>query len=163
MSLKDNELFLLRQLELESRPTSLIDLKAKLGDRFRERSVRRWLSSLVSEGSVKKIGQKRGTKYFAVDFTPKVMAFDEIRVRYRQQRRALIREVILREMMSNVSDAYIAEEANKLVPIAARDEFIKDAKEDLIEMNQSRLVVFGVSPEQLAKWVQKNKKNFSIG
>jgi Fic family protein len=64
MSLRDNKLAVLRQLGQESEPISLPDLLHKLGYEFKERSVRRWLSELIEEGIVKKIGQKRGTKYF---------------------------------------------------------------------------------------------------
>ncbi|MCP5491767.1 MAG: Fic family protein [Chlamydiales bacterium] len=65
MSLRDNKMAVLRQLGLESEPISLPDLLAKLGDGFKERSVRRWLDLLIQEGAVTKIGQKRGTKYLA--------------------------------------------------------------------------------------------------
>lgn len=63
MSLRDNKMLVLRQLGLESEPISLPELLKRLGDGFKERSVRRWLDLLVEEGAVKKIGQKRGTKY----------------------------------------------------------------------------------------------------
>lgn len=65
MSLRDNKMAILRQLGLESEPISLPELMLKLGEEFKERSVRRWLGLLVEEGVVKKIGQKRGTKYIA--------------------------------------------------------------------------------------------------
>ena len=65
MSLRDNKMAVLRQLGLESEPIGLPELMLRLGEGFKERSVRRWLGLLVEEGSVKKIGQKRGTKYFA--------------------------------------------------------------------------------------------------
>ncbi len=66
MSLRDNKMLILRQLGQESVPITLSDLLQKLGEGFKERSVRRWLSQLVHEGAVKKIGQKRGTKYLAM-------------------------------------------------------------------------------------------------
>lgn len=94
----------------------------------------------------------------AYDSTLKAMGFDEVRVRYRQERRALIREVILQEMTENTLEMYLEEEASKLVPIAVRDEFIKDAKEDLLEMDESRLAGLGVSPDQLVKWASKMRK-----
>lgn len=65
MSLRDNKMAVLRQLGLESDPISLPELMLRLGEGFKERSVRRWLGLLVEEGAVKKIGQKRGTKYLA--------------------------------------------------------------------------------------------------
>lgn len=66
MSLRDNKMLILRQLGLESKPISLNELLVKMGNNYKERSVRRWLDLLVSEGSVRKIGQKRGTKYITV-------------------------------------------------------------------------------------------------
>ncbi|MEN9654295.1 MAG: hypothetical protein RL235_407, partial [Chlamydiota bacterium] len=63
MSLRDNKMAVLRQLGLESEPISLPKLMCELGEGFKERSVRRWLHLLVAEGTVRKIGQRRGTKY----------------------------------------------------------------------------------------------------
>ncbi len=65
MSLRDNKMVVLRQLGLESEPISLPELMLRLGEGFKKRSVRRWLGLLVEAGAVKKIGQKRGTKYIA--------------------------------------------------------------------------------------------------
>ena len=65
MSLRDNKMAVLRQLGLEPEPISLPELMLKLGKGFKTRSVRRWLSLLVEEGTVRKIGKKRGTKYIA--------------------------------------------------------------------------------------------------
>lgn len=66
MSLRDNKMVVLRQLGLESEPIGLPDLMTRLGEAFKERSVRRWLHLLVVQGAVRKIGQKRGTKYIVV-------------------------------------------------------------------------------------------------
>ena len=65
MNLRNNKMAVLRQLGLESEPISLPELVLRLGEGFKERSVRRWLGLLIKEGAAKKIGQKRGTKYFA--------------------------------------------------------------------------------------------------
>lgn len=73
MSLRDNKMAVLRQLGLESEPIGLPELMLRLGEGFKERSVRRWLGLLVEEGVVKKIGQKRGTKYLAAG-RPEVIA-----------------------------------------------------------------------------------------
>lgn len=61
--MRDKKLIILRQLNQESEPISLAELLPKLGDAFKERSVRRWLNEFIQEGIVKKIGQKRGTRY----------------------------------------------------------------------------------------------------
>lgn len=51
------------QLSQELEPIGLPDLLGKLGEEYVERSARRWLTELVTEGFVQKFGQKRGTKY----------------------------------------------------------------------------------------------------
>jgi DNA-binding IclR family transcriptional regulator len=60
MSLRDNKLTVLRQLGQESEPISLSNLLHKLGNQFKERSVRRWLSELIQEGIVKKSAKREG-------------------------------------------------------------------------------------------------------
>ena len=76
MSLRDNKMAVLRQLGLEFEPISLSELMLRLGKGFRERSVRRWLCLLVEEGTVKKIGQKRGTIVELVEnFTNRALDF----------------------------------------------------------------------------------------
>ena len=61
MSLRDNKMIVLRLLGLEFEPIGLPELMHKLGESFKERSVRRWLYLLIEEGDVRKIGHKRGT------------------------------------------------------------------------------------------------------
>ena len=72
MSLRDNKMAILRELGLTSEPTSLPELLHRLGPEFKERSVRRWLTLLIQEGSVKKTGSRRGTKYFAAERSTKI-------------------------------------------------------------------------------------------
>src|SRR5437773_2322071 len=66
MSLRDNKMAILRQLGVESEPIGMPDLMLRLGEGFKERSVRRWLNLLVRDGAVEQIGRKRATKYIAV-------------------------------------------------------------------------------------------------
>lgn len=88
----------------------------------------------------------------AYDSTVKAMGFDEIRVRYRQERRAVIRKVILRGLSGNDLEAYVKEEAGKLIPATACDAFIEDVAEDLLQMDENSLAGLGVSPDQLETW-----------
>lgn len=53
----------LHQLSQEAESIGLRDLLDKLGSEYSERSVRRWLSEMVDEGLVDKVGHKKGTKY----------------------------------------------------------------------------------------------------
>jgi len=93
----------------------------------------------------------------AYDSTLRAMGFDEVRVRYRQERRALIREIILQEIVGTALEAYVSEEANKLVPMIAREDFIQDVKEDLEELDESRLGGLGVTNDQLNSGIKKLK------
>jgi DNA-binding IclR family transcriptional regulator len=63
MNIKDKKMAVLHQLSQESEPIGLSELLDKLGNEYPERSVRRWLSEMVAEGLVDKIGHKKGTKY----------------------------------------------------------------------------------------------------
>ena len=91
----------------------------------------------------------------AYDSTVKALGFDEVRVRYRQQRRAVVREVILRSFLGEEMRQFAVAEADRQVPEADRDAFIDDVLEDLEQMDESRLAGLGVTPEQLAEWQHK--------
>ncbi len=87
------------------------------------------------------------------DSTLKSIGFDEIRVRYRSQRRALIREVILNRLAGSSLQNYIASQAPKLVGEEISSAFLEDVLEDLKEMEISRLAGLGVTPDELNAWL----------
>jgi fido (protein-threonine AMPylation protein) len=88
----------------------------------------------------------------AYDSTVKAMGFDEVRVRYRQERRAVVREVILRALIGEDMRKFVSAEASGRVPTMDRKEFVEDVLEDLEQMEESWLAGLGVTPEQLKKW-----------
>ena len=88
----------------------------------------------------------------AYDSTVKAIGFDEVRVRYRQERRALVGEVILQGLVGEGMREYVEEEAQRRVPLKVRREFKEDVLEDLEQMDESRLAGLGVTPEQLRQW-----------
>jgi hypothetical protein len=89
------------------------------------------------------------------DSTVKTLGYDEIRVRYRQQRRQLIRDIILNgltgEALSNYISSHVAEFAKEEDKAAV----MKDIEDDLQEINESRLVGLGVTPDELRSWLKK--------
>lgn len=85
----------------------------------------------------------------AYDSTIKALGFDEIRVRYRQERRAVIRDVITKRLTGDVLKNYVIAQAQKLVPTKACPSFVEDIMEDLTYMDESRLAGLGISPDQL--------------
>lgn len=66
MNTKNKKLAVLHQLSQESEPISLPELLEKLRREYPERSVRRWLSEMITEGLISKVGQKKATKYQVV-------------------------------------------------------------------------------------------------
>jgi Fic family protein len=94
----------------------------------------------------------------AYDSTVKALGFDEVRVRYRQQRREVIREVILKRLVGTKMKKTISAEAEKHIPKPNQQTFINHALEDLKHMDESRSAGLGISPDELAKWLQFNRK-----
>ncbi len=82
------------------------------------------------------------------DETVKAVGFDEVRVRYRTERRALLRRIILGEL----KERDVSLEAVKIIPKEALQLFIEDVSEDLRDMDPSRIVGLGITLEQLNYW-----------
>ena len=57
MSSEAKKVAVFKQLDQEIEPITLQQLLQKLGLAYPERSVRRWLMDMVSEGLIKKIGR----------------------------------------------------------------------------------------------------------
>lgn len=157
MNTRDKKFTVLHLLSKENEPIGLPQLLAKLGNGYVERTLRRWLAELVSEGLVNKQGEKRGSKYQAMSKSHKntlvpSVGIDEVRVRYRQQRRELIRHIILNGIVGKGIIDYVALETSRLVAAEDRKAFVEDVMEDLKEMDFSRLAGLGVTEEQLEYW-----------
>ena len=83
------------------------------------------------------------------------MGFDEIRVRYRSQRRATIRTIIEKNLTEAEIITFI--ENQKEIPAIDRARFTRTVLEDLEHIDQSRIAGLGITPEQLELW-KKSKK-----
>jgi fido (protein-threonine AMPylation protein) len=88
------------------------------------------------------------------DSTIKAMGFDEMRVRYRQQRRAILRELILRGLVGEAMQNYIQDQTNKLIKEEDRFNFLEDLMEDIREIDAVRIAGLGVTLDQLNGWIQ---------
>ncbi len=89
------------------------------------------------------------------DSTIKAIGFDEVRVRYRQERRAIIRNIILHQLTDDGMKDYIDSQTKKLIPENDREAFIADIMEDLHMMNGNRIAGLGITLDQLADWSKK--------
>lgn len=90
----------------------------------------------------------------AYDSTVKAMEFDEVRVRYRQERRRAIREIILSQLIGTHLQEFIQSEAIKNIPKQAQNSFIEDIFEDLEQIDESRLAGLGITIEEVTNWLR---------
>ena len=88
------------------------------------------------------------------DSTVKAIGFDEIRVRYRKERRALIRDIILDKLSRDHVKMYIDSYADRMIPEKDQSAFFTDVEEDLQQMDQSRMVGLGITSAELEAWLK---------
>ena len=92
------------------------------------------------------------------DSTVKALGFDYVRVRYRQTRREVIREIILDRLSGEEIKIRASDRARRLGVLQEnRSDFIEDVLEDLKEMDQSRMAGLGITLEQLQIWLDAQK------
>ena len=87
------------------------------------------------------------------DATVEALGFDEIRVRYRQQRRRVVAHIITNLLTGKALSAYLAEEAATAVPADHRARFLATIREDLAQISPQRLAGLGVTRQQLGRWL----------
>ena len=91
------------------------------------------------------------------DSTVKDVKVDEIRVRTRAQRRALIRKIIESQSVGSEMHA-LAKAAAQKIPPEERAAFLEDLYEDLDQMDLSRIVGLGVTSEELELWLKSYRE-----
>lgn len=91
------------------------------------------------------------------DSTVKAIGFDEVRVRYREQRRTIIRNIILNNLSGTTMKEYISDQTLKLTKEEDRMSFFEDIMEDLKEIDLSRIAGLGITPAQLNAWIDAQK------
>ncbi len=63
MAKSNNKQLIINVLQEEGQPLNAKSITEKIHQNVSDRSLRRWLSELVNEGKIERIGQKRGTLY----------------------------------------------------------------------------------------------------
>ena len=91
------------------------------------------------------------------DSTVKKMGFNEIRARYRQERRALIRHIIEKKMIDKKMNTYISSQTKKLIKKQDQKSFIEDIFDDLRDIDDARIVGLGITRQQLHEWLRSRK------
>lgn len=93
------------------------------------------------------------------DVTAESLGFDEIRVRYRQQRREIIKEIIVDQLVGESIQTHIDSRTAQLIPEKYREDFTEDINEDLCEISPQRIAGMGITQQQLQRWIQLREKN----
>lgn len=88
------------------------------------------------------------------DATVEAFGFDELRVLYRQQRRAALRYIITQKLTGDALEGYITHDAVSQIPTVHQETFIEDLREDLKELSFPRIAGLGITAEQLEQWLK---------
>lgn len=88
----------------------------------------------------------------AYDLTVQAVGFDEIRARYRQQRRAILRQIIENRLYGDPMREFIDHQIKTQIPPQDQAECIEDILEDIEHLDHSRIVGLGIAPDQLQEW-----------
>ena len=87
------------------------------------------------------------------DATVESMEFDEIRVRYRQQRRDLVRHIISTKVAGDKLTTYIANYSERNIPANDVDAFHKSVADELKEIGPHRIAGMGITVTELSEWL----------
>ncbi len=87
------------------------------------------------------------------DATAESLGFNEVRVRYRQQRRDIIRHIILQLLKEKSLMNYINSETANKIPEKNQEAFKKCLLEDLKEIGPQKIAGLGISAQELRAWL----------
>jgi len=90
----------------------------------------------------------------AYDATVRDVKFDALRVRYRQQRRAITREIITKRLVGDLMLHYIDISLASCIPQSDFNDVKEDILEDLNRMDSISIAGLGISQEELALWLK---------
>lgn len=86
------------------------------------------------------------------DADAEAIGYDEVRVRFRQMRRRIIRHIIVNQLISTALDDYMQEQI-AAIPEDHRQRFLATVKEDLQEISLQRIAGLGITAQQLKDWL----------
>jgi Fic family protein len=86
------------------------------------------------------------------------LGFDRIRIQYRQQRRDIIKQVILKGLVGADINNYVQQAATSLVDAVDNQEFVTAILQDLDDLTLPRISGLGITANQLQAWRKLNAK-----
>lgn len=84
------------------------------------------------------------------------LGFDAIRVQYREERRSILRHVIVNLLSKETLRHYVHAETDKQIPPKDQAEFLEDVWEDLEEIGPTRIAGLGITDAELNAWLSMN-------
>jgi len=90
--------------------------------------------------------------------TRQVIGFDEIRVRYRKNRREIIHHIIIHKLTENELKDYILAQSSLLIDNIDQNAFIQTIYDDLNTVSPSHIQGMGITGQQLELWLKHRKK-----
>ncbi len=98
----------------------------------------------------------RSCEYYKV--ASDVIGFDAIRVRYRPQRKEIIRYIINNQLVHLVMNEYIDKKITNIIPAKDMQAFTKTVYEDLNTINNAKIQGMGITQQALSKWLNKSSQ-----
>jgi Fic family protein len=89
------------------------------------------------------------------DVTVEAICFDPIRVQYRQQRREIIRFIILKKLHGKQMQRFIDVEIKKHIQTEDQAQVLKNIRDDLEQLGPHSIVGLGITAEELYAWLKK--------
>ncbi len=96
------------------------------------------------------------------DATVVAVGYDEVRVRYRQQRRECVRYIVTHSLHGAAIESYLREQEARFVPEQHVSAFREDIYEDLQELSPQTSVGLGISETELSIWLKHDDKKKQI-
>lgn len=89
------------------------------------------------------------------DVTVEAIGFDRVRVQYRQQRREIVRYIVINKLHGMKINEYIHSESNKIADSEDQAQFIKNIHDDLEQLGPHSIIGMGITMKQLEHWKTK--------
>lgn len=85
------------------------------------------------------------------DATAKMVGFDEVRVRYRQQRRNMVRDIVVQKVQD--AQKYVLEQNLSFLKPEDKDAFIEDLIEDIANLDKIYLGGLGITQDEFQSYL----------
>jgi len=88
------------------------------------------------------------------DVTIEAIGFDRVRVQYRQQRREIIRHIVINKLHGKEMDKYIKSESGKISNPDDQEQFIRNIEDDLEQLGPQSIIGMGITIKQVKDWAK---------